>query len=95
MAHVTTYSHARATLAALCDEVASTREPVIIRRRNAADVALVAADELEGLVETAHLLRPSENAERLLTALARAKAGEGLASSPAELRRMLGLGQEE
>ena len=43
---VTTYTQARAELAALCDEVASTREPVIIRRRNAEDVALVSADEL-------------------------------------------------
>ena len=35
---VTTYSAARASLASLCDEVASTREAVIIRRRNADDV---------------------------------------------------------
>ena len=32
-------------------------------------VALVAADELEGLMETAHLLRSPRNATRLLTAL--------------------------
>ena len=62
MPTVTSYSNARATLAALCDEVASTREPVIIRRRNAEDVALVAADELESLLETAHLLRSPKNA---------------------------------
>ena len=54
---VTTYTQARAELAALCDEVASTREPVIIRRRNAEDVALVSADELASLLEIAHLLR--------------------------------------
>ena len=46
MSTVTTYTNARATLAALCDRVASTREPVIIRRRNAEDVALIAADEV-------------------------------------------------
>lgn len=33
---------------------------------------MIAADELESLVETAHLLRSSENAERLLRALSRA-----------------------
>ena len=66
---VTTYTQARAELAALCDEVASTREPVIIRRRNAEDVALVSADELASLLETAHLLRKTPNAfSRLLTA---------------------------
>ena len=57
MATVTTYTKARAALAKLCDEVASTREPVIIRRRGAEDVALVSAEELASLSETAHLLR--------------------------------------
>ncbi len=38
------------------------------------DVAMIAADELEGLVETAHLLRSPKNAERFLTALARARS---------------------
>ena len=57
MTTVTTYTQARTALASLCDEVASTREPVIIRRRNAEDVALVSADELASLLETAHLLR--------------------------------------
>lgn len=68
---VTTYTQARAELAALCDEVASTREPVIIRRRNAEDVALVSADELASLLETAHLLRSPKKPNafsRLLTA---------------------------
>lgn len=74
MPTVTTYTNARATLVALCEEVSSTREPVIIRRRNAADVALVSADELESPLETAHLLRSPRNAERLLAALSRAQS---------------------
>jgi antitoxin YefM len=69
----TTYAQARANLATLCDQVTDDREVVIIRRRGAADVALVAADELAGLLETAHLLRSPANAQRLLTALARAR----------------------
>lgn len=80
-------------LAALCAWVASTRAPVIIRRRNAADVALIAADELAGLMETAHLLRSPRNAERLLAALARAEAAEVAPSSPVELRASLNLGE--
>jgi len=95
MPTVTSYSNARATLAALCDEVASTREPVIIRRRNAEDVALVSADELESLLETAHLLRSPKNAERLLRAITRAQAQDIQASSFDELRAELGLGAEE
>ncbi len=48
MAIQTTYTHARANLAALCDEVTANREVVIIHRRGAGDVALIAADELRG-----------------------------------------------
>lgn len=91
----TTYTNARATLAALCDQVTSTREAVIIRRRNAADVAMIAADELESLLETAHLLRSPRNAERLLTALARARSSEVPASTVEALREDLGLAQSE
>ena len=69
----TTYTRARSNLAALCDEVTDNREVVIIQRRGAEDVALVAAQELAGLLETVHLLRSPANAERLLTALARAQ----------------------
>ena len=95
MPTVTSYSNARATLAALCDEVASTREPVIIRRRNAEDVALISADELESVLETAHLLRSPKNAERLMRAIARAKAEDISPSSIDQLRMELGLGTEE
>lgn len=89
----TTYTRARAHLAALCDEVSSTREPVIIHRRGAEDVALVPANELEGLVETAHLLRSPRNAQRLLTALIRARSKELPSETVEVLRREFGLGQ--
>lgn len=71
MARETTYTMARANLAALCADVAQTREPLIIHRRGAPDVALVAADELESLIETAQLLRSPKNAQRLITGLRR------------------------
>ena len=69
----TTYSAARDQLKALMDTVVEDREVVMVRRRNGGDVALVAADELEGLLETAHLLRSPRNAARLLSALERAR----------------------
>jgi len=94
MPTVTTYTTARATLAALCDQVSSTREPVIIRRRDADDVALISVEELESLLETAHLLRSPRNAERLLAALSRAQTGDLPPSSIEELRNELGLGKE-
>lgn len=73
MGSVTTLARARRTLGRLCDEAVSTREPIIITRQGAEDVALVAVDELRSLVETAHLLRSPANAERLLAALDRAR----------------------
>ena len=93
MPTITTYTAARAMLAALCDEVASTREPVIIRRRGAEDVALVSAAELASLLETAHLLRSPKNAERLQAAISRAQKAELQPSRVDELRAQLGLGE--
>ncbi len=87
----TTYTRARADFASICDEVVATREPVIIKRRNAEDVALVSADELASLIETAHLLRSPRNAKRLLTALGRAQRHELPPSSVEDLRKKIGL----
>jgi antitoxin YefM len=91
MATETTYTHARANLKALLDEASDGRDIVIIHRRGADDVALIAADELRSLLETAHLLRSPKNAERLLRALARAKRRQGRPQTIAKLRRDVGL----
>lgn len=94
MAIRTTYTSARANLASLCDRVVADRECVIIKRRGAEDVALVAASELSGLLETAHLLRSPKNAERLLRALQRAKSRRLKSKSLDELRQEIGLASE-
>jgi antitoxin YefM len=91
----TTYTQARANLASLLDEATSNREIVIIQRRGEEDVALIAADELAGLLETIHLLRSPKNAERLLAALSRARARQGTAETIEELRRELDNGVQE
>ena len=74
MAIHTTYTNARANLARLCDEATKNQEVVVISRRGGEDVALISAEELASLAETAHLLRSPKNAERLLRALNRARA---------------------
>src|SRR5437870_3660249 len=89
----TTYTHARAHLAALCDKVAQSREPIIIHRRGAEDVALVDAAELRSLTETAHLLRSPKNAQRLITAIVRAREQDLPAETIEALRREFDLGQ--
>ena len=91
MTHETTYSNARAHLAALMDQVTDTREPILIRRRGAEPVALVAADELAGWMETAYLLRSPKNAQRLLDASRRAADGESIPLSIEKLRERLGI----
>ena len=94
MALETTYTKARASFASLCDTVSQDREVVIIHRRDAGDVALIAADELASLMETAHLLRSPRNAERLLTALARARGDMMPPESLDSLRLSVGLHEE-
>jgi antitoxin YefM len=91
MAIQTTYTHARANFATLCNDVTANGEVVIIHRRGAEDVALISAAELTRLMETAHLLRSPKNAERLLTALARARRRTGSPQSVEALRREVGL----
>jgi antitoxin YefM len=85
------YTEARAHLAELLDLVTTNREPVLITRRGAETVAVIAADELDSLLETVHLLRSRTNAERLLTALARAKAREESPSTLDDLKAEFGL----
>ena len=90
MAIQTTYTNARAKLASLIDEVTKNREVVIIRRRGSEDVAMIAADELAGLLETAHLLRSPTNTKRLMSALDRVRKGTGTPQTIEELRSEVG-----
>lgn len=91
----TTYTQARANLAKLLDQAVADREVIIIERRGADPVALVAAEELSSLLETAHLLRSPANAQRLLAALARALDPEQTIppQTIAELRSEAGLNE--
>jgi antitoxin YefM len=98
MAVETTYTALRERLAGFLDQVTDDREVVIVRRRGARDVAIVPADELSSLMETAYLLRSPKNAKRLLEALAQSKENDkkripaqSAAVSLKELRRAVGL----
>ncbi len=89
-----TYTEARANFAKLWDQAEANREPIVIRRRGKENMALIPEDELSALMETAHLLRSPRNANRLLSALARARSKEGISESVDELRTALGLSGE-
>jgi antitoxin YefM len=86
----TTYSQAREQLKSLMDRAVEDREVIVVRRRTGGDVALIAADELESIVETAHLLRSDKNAARLLTALTRARSQSLEPMSPTDLEQLIG-----
>ena len=86
----TSYSYAKANLAKLWDEVIFNRKTVIIKKDNLEEVALISVSELKSLQETAHLLKSPQNAERLLTALKRAKSKKIAPQTIEELKREVG-----
>jgi antitoxin YefM len=89
----TSYTSLREHLASMMDRVVNDREVVIVHRKRGQKVALIPADELAGLVETAHLLRSPKNAERLMKALGSAKRRKGKGQSLDKLRREMGLAE--
>jgi len=91
MSEQVSYSYARQNLAKILSEAEESQEPVIIRRRGHEDMALIPADELRSLEESAHLLRSPKNARRILQSLQRALENAGVAETPESLRSQLGL----
>ena len=87
----TTYTNLRQSLASVLDRVANNREVVIVVRKGEKKVAMVPADELAGLIETAHLLRSPKNAQRLLAALRRATGRKGRPETLEQFRKETGL----
>jgi antitoxin YefM len=91
----TSYSNLRENLADIWDKVEDSQEPVIVERRGHQTMAILPAEELEGLRETAHLLRSPRNAARLLTALQRALRGQTRSIALDDLRAELGLDRKK
>ena len=91
----TSYTEARGNLARLWDRAVHDREIIRITRRGSEDIAIIAADELESLLETAYLLRSPANAERLNSALHSALARTEQPTTVENLRKELGLEGED
>jgi len=85
------YTEARGNLARLWDRAVHDREIIRVTRRGSEDIAIIAADELESLLETAYLLRSPANAERLNSALRSALARTEQPTTLESLRKELGL----
>jgi len=72
------------------DQVTDDREIVVIKRRGREAVAIVSESELSSLLETEYLFRSPKNADRLIKAIHRAKAGGGTKMTVEELRKEFG-----
>jgi len=74
MNYITLLKEANSNFSKLYYQAIDNREIIFIQAEDSQEqVALIAADELNNLLETAHLLKSPNNAQRLLTALQRAK----------------------
>jgi len=91
MATQVTYTQARGNFAKLLNNVSLNNEVVIINRRDAESVAMISERELQGLLETSHLLRSPKNAKRLLSAISTALNETTEVSSLNELKKEFGL----
>jgi len=89
----TTYTSLRENLASVMDRIVNDREVVVVRRKGDQRIAMIPADELSGLLETAHLLRSPKNAQRLLDALNTVRRKTTKRQSIDKLRQELGLGR--
>ena len=91
----TTYTDLRARLAEYMDRAIENNEIIFISRKKSPKVAMIAVSELEGLMETAHLLRSPENRRRLFDAYKRAEERTVEPSSLQELLVEVGLIEEK
>ncbi len=90
----TSYAQTIPNLNVLLDRVVNDREIIYIKSQSGENVALIAADELQSLLETMHLLRSPKNAERLLNAISRARTNVEDSQTSDDLRKELGLVKE-
>ncbi|MBL1209583.1 type II toxin-antitoxin system Phd/YefM family antitoxin [Geminocystis sp. GBBB08] len=91
----TSYSHLRANLATILDQVHNHSEIVVIKRRNGKNVALIAENELSSLLESIYLLRSPENAKIFFRALEWSNQSEASPQTIAELKQELGIESEK
>ncbi|WP_099239282.1 type II toxin-antitoxin system Phd/YefM family antitoxin [Synechococcus sp. BDU 130192] len=89
--HETSYSHARANLATILDQVHDQSQIMVIKRRNHKNIALIAEDELSSLLESVYLLRSPANAQRLFQAMEWAAEDKTAPQTLEELKGELGL----
>ncbi|MGF1490139.1 MAG: type II toxin-antitoxin system Phd/YefM family antitoxin [Prochloraceae cyanobacterium] len=96
--NTTSYTQARDNFASLLDRIESENSIAIIQRRGHKDMAILAADELESILETIHLIRSPNNARRLLDAIDRSQKRENSSPTPESIEKLcedLGIEREK
>ena len=96
--NTTTYTQARDNFASLLDRVENENSVAIIQRRGHKDIAMIAADELESILETIHLISSPNNARRLMDAIDRSKQRDNCPSAPESIEDLcedLGIEREK
>ncbi len=96
--NTTTYTQARDNFASLLDGVENENSIAIIQRRGHKDIAMLAADELESILETIYLLRSPNNARRLIDAIEESKQRDLCPPSPQSIEDLcedLGIEQQK
>lgn len=88
MSQITLLTEVQHDFAKFYHQALDNREIIFIQNADE-QVALIAADELNSLLETAHLLKSPKNAQRLLTALHRAQTQDLPTQEVTELKRRL------
>lgn len=91
-----TYTEVRKNFATFWDQLAASRQTLVVHRRGVEDIAILPEAELSSLMETARLLRSPRNAARLLSALEHALQDDGTPRSVEQLAQDVGIthGQE-
>lgn len=70
------YSEARRNFKAVLDRVASDRDCTVITRKGVEDAVIMSKSHYDSIMETLYLMRSPANAQHLMEALSRDKAGE-------------------
>ena len=74
---IVNYSEARENFKQVLDRVSDDCDSTLIKRRNREDVVLLSKSHYDSIMETLYLMRSPANAQHLIEAIVRDKAGEG------------------
>ena len=74
--NIVNFSEARNHLKNVLDQVSNDMDYTVITRRDANDAVVMSLDSFNGLMETVHLLKSSENASHLAKSIQQYRSGK-------------------